>query len=99
MAVGDTEQLQAAVPTPALGLQLLAGVHSETALALVRPRPAVAAGPEMLEPPAAIGLPRAQQQGASLLGCHDLQPAPQQDQQALIDSQDGWRGDGHTDTL
>ena len=99
MAVGHPQQLQATSAPPALGLQLLAGVDGEAPMALLGPRPTVAAGPELLQLPAAAGLTRAEQQGAALLRGHSLQPASQQDQQALIDSQNGWRGDRHTDTL
>jgi hypothetical protein len=98
MAMGHPEHVHASPAAPALGHELLAGVDGEAVMPLLGNGPHVAAGPQAFQRPGLL-LPASQQQRATLLGIGHLQQGAKSDQEALINTQRSWRGEGHTDTL
>jgi hypothetical protein len=98
MAVGHPQNLASALPGPALSQKLLAGINRKTAAALLLLRPDIAAGPYVPQPPAG-GIHLTDQQRTAFQGRCTSEQATENDQQALISDQDGWRQAGHTDTL
>ena len=98
MAVGHPQQLQAPTASPALGHQLLTRIYGKTAMALIRHGPHIQAGPQALQRPVPL-VAGTQQKGTSLLGMGHPQEGGEGDQEALINRERSWRGEGHTDTL
>ena len=96
--MGHPEHVQSSPPAPALGHELLPWVHGEAAMPLLGSGPNVATGPQVFQRPGLL-LPASQQQRAALLGIGHLQQGAKSDQEALINTQRSWRGEGHTDTL
>jgi hypothetical protein len=98
MAVGHPDHLAAPLPRPALGHQLLAGIDGEAPAPLPGLGPRIAAGPQTAQPPLGAGTVP-QQESTAFIGVGGGQQSTQNDQQAPISRQDGWREAGHPDTL